>query len=146
MAQNQNDSRKTFLDRIRAHAKQKTTSLGEIDQNAEFEGHELFERGQESSKVDGTRIDVALAEYQEVINQRYRENTALRARYARKVLCFMYAYFSLVMIIIFLQGFSAWDFRISDIALTTLIGSAFVSAVGLVGFVIQGLFPKQHDG
>lgn len=34
--------------------------------------------------------------------------------------------------------------EINDLPLSTLIGGAFASAVGLVAFVVKGLFPQDH--
>jgi len=34
--------------------------------------------------------------------------------------------------------------EINDLPLSTLIGGAFASAVGLVAFVVKGLFPHDH--
>jgi hypothetical protein len=34
--------------------------------------------------------------------------------------------------------------KINDLSLSTLIGGAFASAVGLVAFVVKGLFPQDR--
>ena len=137
------NERQRLIEKIRAYSKQKEESLEKDNEKESLEEKSLFQDGKIESHKEDYQYDIN--KRQGLENQRYEENTRLRTQYARKVVCFMYAYFTLVMAIIFLQGFSYRDFHIAEVALTTLIGGAFVSAIGLVGFVVKGLFPKRVD-
>ena len=55
----------------------------------------------------------------------------------------MIGYVVFVGMIILESGFYPY-FQIDTVPLTTLIGGAFASAVGLVALVIKGLFPNRH--
>jgi hypothetical protein len=104
----------------------------------------IWPRGEEACIAEAARNEQAAD--QDLLNlkrKRYAQDAELRKHYARKVYCFMYAYFCMILIIIFLQGFKVGGFDIGGAALATLIGGAFASAVGLVAFVIKGLFPNS---
>lgn len=69
--------------------------------------------------------------------QHYR---GLRDKYARRVFIFMCIWSGFVFAILITKGLSARHFTLSDTVLTTLVGGTTVSVVGLVGFMMQGLF------
>ena len=60
--------------------------------------------------------------------------------YADKVFWFLVGYCLFVGLIILLNGFGWGGFKISDVVLGVIAGSTAVSAIGLVGFVVSGLF------
>jgi hypothetical protein len=60
--------------------------------------------------------------------------------YANKVYWFLVFYCSFVGLILILDGFPAVGFHISDVVLGVISGSTAVAAIGLVGFVVSGLF------
>lgn len=71
---------------------------------------------------------------------------ALREEYAGKVFWFMCVWSGLAFLIIIAKGvLNAFgiNFDISDVVLTTLVGGTTVSVIGLVGFMMQGLFHSK---
>lgn len=60
--------------------------------------------------------------------------------YANKVFGFLVGYCLFVAVLILLSGFKLWHFSISDTVLGIIAGSTAASAIGLVGFVVNGLF------
>lgn len=60
--------------------------------------------------------------------------------YAGKVFNFLVCYCLFVGAVILLAGFRVGGFAISDTVLGIIAGSTAASAIGLVGFVVSGLF------
>lgn len=60
--------------------------------------------------------------------------------YAGKVFNFLVCYCLFVGAVILLAGFKVAGFAISDAVLGIIAGSTAASAIGLVGFVVSGLF------
>ena len=99
-------------------------------------------------------------QYLEIVAQLSAENEQLRADnerlkgqqtyddvrarmmepYASKVFRFLIGYCVFVGLIILLAGFRIAGFAISDTVLGIIAGSTAASAIGLVGFVVSGLF------
>ena len=70
----------------------------------------------------------------------YRE---LRKEYAYKVFMFMCIWCVLTFSILIIKG-SLHKFDLSETVLVTLTGGTTVSVIGLVGFIIQGLFNSNN--
>jgi hypothetical protein len=71
----------------------------------------------------------------------------MAAPYADKVFWFLVWYCVFVGVIVLFSGFSPFGFKISDAVMCVIAGSTAVSAIGLVGFVVNGLFgskPKEN--
>lgn len=68
-----------------------------------------------------------------------KANRKLRQKTAHSVFRFMYIWSALLWGLIFIVGFKS-DFQFDSKVLITLIGGSSVSVIGLVGFVIKGLF------
>lgn len=67
--------------------------------------------------------------------------------YANKVFRFLVGYCVFVAAIILLDGFKVCTFDVSDAVLGIIAGSTAVAAIGLVGFVVSGLFGvKSKEG
>ncbi|MDR7118442.1 hypothetical protein [Caulobacter sp. BE254] len=66
--------------------------------------------------------------------------TRMMEPYAGKVFRFLIGYCAFVGVIILLSGFKIGGFAISDTVLGIIAGSTAASAIGLVGFVVSGLF------
>ncbi|KRA64459.1 hypothetical protein ASD89_20360 [Caulobacter sp. Root656] len=66
--------------------------------------------------------------------------TRMMEPYAGKVFRFLIGYCAFVGAIILLSGFKIGGFAISDTVLGIIAGSTAASAIGLVGFVVSGLF------
>ena len=65
----------------------------------------------------------------------------LRQQYANKVFCYLLLYSSFSLLLIILSGYKkCTGFDIPDSVLLVIVGSTAVSAIGLVGFVVNGLF------
>ena len=71
----------------------------------------------------------------------YRE---LRKKYANRVFFFMCIWSALSFLILLFHGCCKW-FHLSDTILVTLTGGTTVSVIGLVGFIIQGLFNSKNN-
>jgi hypothetical protein len=71
-------------------------------------------------------------------NRDKRVNRKLRWRYAGWVFCYLVSYSIAVLLLLLLSGLGY--IYIPDIVLSALVGSTAVSAIGLVGFVVNGLF------
>lgn len=63
--------------------------------------------------------------------------------YANRVYVFLVTYCIFVGAVLLLQGFSVWGFKLSDTVLAVISGSTAASAIGLVGFVVNGLFKNK---
>lgn len=72
----------------------------------------------------------------------YRE---LRKKYAYKVFVFMCVWSGLTFAILMVKRFMAEAFHLNDTVLVTLTGGTTVSVIGLVGFIIQGLFNSKNN-
>lgn len=73
-----------------------------------------------------------------------REYDAARARllepYAHRIYWFLVGYCGTILGLLLLQGFRFWNFDLPESVLLVISGSTAVSAIGLVGFVVSGLF------
>ena len=81
-------------------------------------------------------------------------NRELRKEYASKVYIFMCVWCGLVFLIIILDALTYTpadscskdlSFRVSNTVMTTLIGGTTVAVIGLVGFIIKGLFSNPNN-
>jgi polyferredoxin len=73
-------------------------------------------------------------------NRDRRANRVLRFRYAKAVYRYLAWYSSFSLILLILSGFKPWGFSLPENVLSLIVGSTAVAAIGLVGFVVQGLF------
>lgn len=75
-----------------------------------------------------------------------RDYEAVRAQlmepYANKVYSFLVVYCSVVGLMIVAQGFRILGFTLPDNVLSVIAGSTAAAAIGLVGFVVSGLFKQ----
>ena len=67
-------------------------------------------------------------------------NRQLRSQYADKVYKYLSWYTFGALVITLLAGFKIQGFALPDLVLSTIVGSTAVAAIGLVGFVVNGLF------
>lgn len=65
--------------------------------------------------------------------------------YADRVFLFLVGYCLFVALLILLEGFRVGEFDIADGVLGVIAGSTAVAAIGLVGFVVSGLFGSGPD-
>jgi hypothetical protein len=78
-------------------------------------------------------------------NEDKRANRALREKYAGKVYWYLCAYSIACAGFLMLSGFKVLGFNLSDSVLMIVTGSTAASAIGLVGFVVNGLFRPNKD-
>lgn len=71
------------------------------------------------------------------------DNRKLRNQYALYCFIFMCIWCVFVLSVVLLQGFVVGGFVLSDMVLSTLIGGTTISIIGLVGFIMKGLFPND---
>ena len=64
----------------------------------------------------------------------------LRETYAKKVYYYLIAYSLCAYALILAHGFKLWGFQIDSSVIGIVVGSTAVSAIGLVGIVVRGLF------
>lgn len=69
-----------------------------------------------------------------------RSRREMREDYAKKIFYYLIGYSIGAFTLLMLNGFQVRGFHISDVPLTAIVGSTAVSAIGLVGFVVNGLF------
>jgi hypothetical protein len=77
------------------------------------------------------------------LNQRLKtkgEIDRLLRPYANRVFGFLCAYGFVATVLLILNGFHWHGFTLSDSVLNVVVGSTAVSAIGLVGLVVNGLF------
>jgi hypothetical protein len=72
-----------------------------------------------------------------------KQKAQLMRPYANRVFNFLVAYCAFVGMIILMQGFDGIGYSIPEMVLGILAGSTAVAAIGLVGFVVKGLFGSQ---
>lgn len=75
-----------------------------------------------------------------------RDIIKLRAEYALKIFTFLIVWCFTLLGLIILQGCPDYlEFELDNKVFAVLVGSATVSAIGLVGFMVKGLFsiPKE---
>tara|TARA_R110002074_G_scaffold384791_2_gene565653 strand:- start:188 stop:535 length:348 start_codon:yes stop_codon:yes gene_type:complete len=63
--------------------------------------------------------------------------------YANKVFNFLVAYCTAIGVMLVFAGFRVWGFYLSDPILGIIAGSTAVSAIGLVGWVVKGIFGSK---
>jgi hypothetical protein len=93
--------------------------------------------GQLSSEVEDLTAENARLTGQKTFDN---VRAAMAEPYANKVFWFLVWYCVFVGIIILMNGFQTGGFHISDVVLGVIAGSTAVAAIGLVGFVVSGLF------
>lgn len=65
----------------------------------------------------------------------------LRQQYANKVFCYLVWYSLVSLVLVLASGYKVWtSFDLPPQVLLVIVGSTAASAIGLVGFVVSGLF------
>lgn len=93
--------------------------------------------GELSAENERLRADIENLKGQQTYDD---VRTRMMEPYAGKVFRFLIGYCAFVGVIILLSGFKIGGFEISDTVLGIIAGSTAASAIGLVGFVVSGLF------
>lgn len=100
----------------------------------------LTESADEDRTFQAGKIDLLKEQITDVAH--YRD---LRSKYASRVFGFMWIWAAFVLVILLIRGFFPNCFTLSDVVLTTLVGGTTISVVGLVGFMMQGLFHSNNS-
>ena len=69
-----------------------------------------------------------------------KSTRTMREIYAKKVYGYLIGYSLAAYSLILAHGFRLWDFSLESPTLSIIVGSTAVSAIGLVGLVVKGLF------
>ena len=98
-----------------------------------------------ADRLENAAATKAEAEAEALIeeNRDKRALRKLRFQYAKHVYWFLIWYCTGALSIVLLDGFKVGGFDVQDTALTVIVGSTAVSAIGLVGFVVNGLFSSR---
>lgn len=96
----------------------------------------------ELDKMERSYLERERAKTKTIIegNNDKRAMRVLKMRYARAVYIYLVWYSIICAAIVTVDGFRFFHFFLPEKVLLTLIGSTGVSAIGLVGFVVNGLF------
>lgn len=87
------------------------------------------------------RAEIGAIEQQ---NADRRATRVLRFRYAKAVYRYLCWYTGGTGAVVILAGFKPIGFSVSDAVLSIIVGSTAAAAIGLVGFVVQGLFKNSN--
>lgn len=80
------------------------------------------------------------------VHKDLESNRALREEFGRNAFRYLFVISGVVFVFLFIHLFRTKDWNgLPDSVLLTLSGGTFASAVGLVGFVVKGLFGAHHS-
>ena len=88
-------------------------------------------------KLDNDRLEEEL--------ENKRQDRHLRKTYADNIFIYLGSYSVFCGAMVFAEGISHGAFHLPDIVLSTLVGATAVSVIGLVGWVVKGLFKLPKD-
>ena len=91
------------------------------------------------NKINQEKINILQEEAKGV-----RQNRILKQFFAMRVFYFMCIWSGLLFSIIIVNGFSE-KLDISSVVEVTLAGGTTITTIGLVGFIVQGLFMKNKN-
>jgi len=98
----------------------------------------------EEKAVTDSRQDLEIEKLREEV-QNSKSDRELREKYGNRILRFLEWYAGVVGAILVVDGISCIPFDIPENATVALVGSTAIAAIGLVGFVAQGLFGKHRS-
>lgn len=67
----------------------------------------------------------------------------MRRMYGKVILCLTFLWIIAVLVVVFMQGYSAHGFALSDSVLMLLLGTTTANVIGLFIIVANYLFPKN---
>lgn len=82
------------------------------------------------------------ARYRAAQTAHLTSTTGLREKYAGRAFTFLSRWMGGVGLIVLMQGFGFFGFRLSELVLSTIVGGTAVAVIGLAHAVIKGLFGK----
>lgn len=105
--------------------------------DAKVSDDKIDRQEEQAAKIEKLKNEAAAVGEQ---NEDRKSDRELRKEYAQKVFRYLVGYSFGCATILVLAGWSICGFRLPDLVLSILVGSTAVSAIGLVGFVVSGLF------
>jgi hypothetical protein len=106
-----------------------------VAQKAEPDANDALE--EKSLEVSRREAEVAAVRESNADRAKNRE---MRETYAKKVYRYLIGYTAGCALLLLLSGFKSWGFQLPDAVLVIVVGSTAAAAIGLVGFVVNGLF------
>lgn len=86
------------------------------------------------------KLEVAHINEMKSREKEWEEIRKLRVKFSNRTYYYLVGWTIGVFLIVILQGFECIAFDLPDTALSVLLGSTTASAIGLVGFIVKGLF------
>ena len=104
------------------------------------------EAERELEKEADRALTMAYVKVMSEVHKDLESNRSLREEFGRKSFHYLFTTSGIVFIFLFIHMYRTETWRgLPDSVLLTLSGGTFASAVGLVGFVIKGLFGAHHS-
>lgn len=110
------------------------TGLAKVEAKTEPDRYDDLERKALHKRYDAETKTITEG------NRDRRINRKLRTTYADRVFCYLTAYSVFVAAILIASGWRLGGFSLPNEVLSFLVGSTAAAAIGLVGFVVSGLF------
>lgn len=133
MDTNQPPSRKVPLESI-------SSGVGPVSQKRSKDSKDK----QEVATLSHARTRAEIARISES-NFDLRVNRRMRRDYGRAVFIYLVAYSIFAAVVIVLSGWKIGGFELPQVVLAAIVGSTAVSAIGLVGIVVTGLFKTAAE-
>lgn len=99
---------------------------------------------EETALLEQNRIEHEAEQHAcELRNERYKQDTKERRRYAKKVFCYLQIWTIGVGMVVILAGLGYM--KLSDNVLIAIISGSTIKIIGLFAIVVRNLFPGQKD-
>lgn len=98
----------------------------------------VAEVAQVQEQSPGDKLEAQSLDAQAVLDR--KSSRDLREKYAKHVYLYLIGYSTAAFLLIVAHGFRLFGFNLEMPVLALLVGSTAVSAIGLVGIVVKGLF------
>ena len=72
-----------------------------------------------------------------------KQDTGERKSYARRFFYLSCGWIAIIVVVVLLQGFGSWGFKLSEPVVLALIGSTTINIIGILFVVANYLFPKR---
>lgn len=99
-----------------------------------------------AKEVEKIERDSKLAELRKknLENDELEDIISLRKMYAKKIMSFAIAWSVFTLLLIFLNGFSIWSFKLDSKVLMTIITTALGNVFALAIVVAKSIFPEKR--
>jgi len=100
-------------------------------------------------KNEGSLDDIAEKtikdKYWQLKLKRFEQETTQRKSFADKNFGLVVGWAAMILAILFLQGFKAWDFELSEGVILALIGATTANILSFYGIVTRHIFPRPKN-